>query len=76
MPLFFPEAAYIESVAIPDGELPEFIGALMNDLETGVLDRAVGSGDREVMRIGEGASVATFDPVSHHSPDQKDLPHA
>ncbi|MFF9628757.1 histidine phosphatase family protein [Streptomyces fradiae] len=76
MPLFFPEAPYIEPIAIPDDELPAFVGALMNDLDTGVLDHAVGSGDREVMRIGEGAAVATVDPVSHHSPDQKDLPHA
>ncbi len=76
MPLFFPEAPYVEPVAIADVELPEFIGTLMHDLETGVQDRSGGIGDWGIFRNGDGSAVATVDPVSHHSPDQKDLPHA
>ncbi|MGW0602359.1 histidine phosphatase family protein [Streptomyces sp. NPDC002640] len=76
-PLFFPEAPYAEPVAISDDDLPRCVGALIKDLETGVLERpAVECGDGDVMRVGEGAAVATVGPEFHHSPDQKDLPHA
>jgi probable phosphoglycerate mutase len=76
-PLFFPEAPYIEPVAISDDDLPRCVGALIKDLETGVLERtAVECGDGDVIRVGEGAAVATVGTEFHHSPDQKDLPHA
>ncbi|MGW4285438.1 histidine phosphatase family protein [Streptomyces sp. NPDC004673] len=77
MPLFFPEAPYVEPVAIPDEELPGFIGPLMNDLETGAQRRAVDNGDGRIFRNGKGSAVATVDSASpSHSQDQKDLPHA
>jgi probable phosphoglycerate mutase len=77
MPLFFPEAPYVEPVAISAEELPAFIGTLMNDLETGTQRRAAdtATSDGRKFRISEGSAVATVDSVSH-SPDQKDLPHA
>ncbi|MFE8939566.1 histidine phosphatase family protein [Streptomyces sp. NPDC007872] len=77
MPLFFPEAPYVEPVAIPDVELLEFIRTLMNDLETDVQDRTGTIGDWGIFRTGDGSAVATVDSVSpSHSQDQKDLPHA
>ncbi|MEU9111193.1 histidine phosphatase family protein [Streptomyces sp. NPDC048483] len=75
MPLFFPEAPYVEPIAIPDDELPKWVTALLNHLETGVRrDRAFDS-DAGKFRIEGGSAVATVDSVSH-SPDQKDFPHA
>ncbi|QLJ05702.1 histidine phosphatase family protein [Streptomyces sp. NEAU-sy36] len=77
MPLFFPEAPYVEPFAIADVELPEFITTLMNDLETGVQDHTSCIGGRRKFRNGDGSAVATVDSVSpSHSQDQKDLPHA
>ncbi|MEU8972565.1 histidine phosphatase family protein [Streptomyces monashensis] len=77
MPLFFPEAPYLEPIAFPDDELLILVTALMDDLDSGVLREATGGGDASILRISEGATVATVDPVSpSHSPDQKDLPHA
>ncbi|MET9815360.1 histidine phosphatase family protein [Streptomyces sp. NPDC006355] len=77
MPLFFPEAPYVEPIAIPDEELPEFIGTLMNDLEGGAERLAADSGDSGIFRNGNNSAVATVDSASpSHSQDQKDLPHA
>lgn len=81
MPLFFPEAPYVEPVAIPDDELPLLITSLLDDLDTGVhRERAAdgdGDGDAAILRISEGPAVATVDSVSpSHSLDKKDLPHA
>jgi 2,3-bisphosphoglycerate-dependent phosphoglycerate mutase len=77
MPLFFHEAPYVEPVAIPDEELPELIGTLTNDLETGAQRRAADTGDGRIFRNGNGSAVATVDSASpSHSKDQKDLPHA
>ncbi|MCL7492841.1 histidine phosphatase family protein [Streptomyces sp. MCA2] len=77
MPLFFPEAPYLEPVAISDDELPILITALMDDLDSGNLREATGGSDASILRVSEGPAVATVDPVSpSHPPDQKDLPHA
>jgi probable phosphoglycerate mutase len=77
MPLFFPEAPYVEPVAISDEELPEFIGTLMNDLGTGARCHAADSRGGRVFRNGNGSVIATVDSASpSHSQDQKDLPHA
>ncbi|BCL23475.1 histidine phosphatase family protein [Streptomyces tuirus] len=77
MPLFFPEAPYVEPIAIPDEELPEIIGTLMNDLEVGAKRCAADTGDVRIFRNGNGSPVATVDSASpSHSQDQKDLPHA
>ncbi|MGA5879509.1 histidine phosphatase family protein [Streptomyces cellulosae] len=77
MPLFFPEAPYVEPVAISDEELPELIGALINDLEVGGEHGAADTGDGGIFRIGNGSAVATVDSASpSHSQDQKDFPHA
>ncbi|MDQ0750190.1 putative phosphoglycerate mutase [Streptomyces africanus] len=76
MPLFFPEAPYVEPIAIPDEELPEFIGTLMNDLE-GAERRAADTNGGRIFRNGNDSAVATVDSASpSHSQDQKDLPHA
>ncbi|MEU6990614.1 histidine phosphatase family protein [Streptomyces sp. NPDC046465] len=75
MPLFLPEAPYVEPIAIPDGELPKWGEGLLNDLETGVRrDHAFDSGAGK-FRIEGSPAVATVDPVSH-PPDQKESPHA
>ncbi|MFD7815616.1 histidine phosphatase family protein [Streptomyces sp. NPDC059785] len=77
MPLFFPEAPYVEPVAISDEELPERIRTLMNDLKAGAERRAADATDGRIFRNGDGLAVATVDLASpSHSQDQKDLPHA
>ncbi|MEJ8643619.1 histidine phosphatase family protein [Streptomyces sp. MS1.HAVA.3] len=77
MPLFFPEAPYVEPVAIPDDELPILITALLDDLDTSVHHESATDGDSTILRISEGSTVATVDAVSpSHSLDKKDLPHA
>ncbi|MEU2774023.1 histidine phosphatase family protein [Streptomyces sp. NPDC007162] len=78
MPLFFPEAPYVDPVAIRDEELPGFIGTLMNDLETGGRGRATDTDDcRRIFRNGNGSAIATVDSAfPSHPQDQKDLPHA
>ncbi|MFJ2215026.1 histidine phosphatase family protein [Streptomyces sp. NPDC101062] len=75
MPLFFPEAPYIEPIAIPDGELPDVVKELLSDLGRDVPGGRADRGGAEILRIGKGSAVATVDSVSH-PPDQKDLPHA
>ncbi|MFI0540446.1 histidine phosphatase family protein [Streptomyces sp. WSLK1-3] len=75
MPLFFPEAPYVEPIAIPDDELPYWVTALMSDLDRDVPGGRADRGGADIFRIGEGSAVATVDSVSHQ-PDQKDLPHA
>ncbi|MFF8013096.1 hypothetical protein [Streptomyces sp. NPDC007929] len=75
MPLFFPEAPYVVPIAIPDDELPDWITALMSDLDRDVPGDRADRGGADIFRIGEGSAVATVDSVSHQ-PDQKDLPHA
>ncbi|WP_046777496.1 histidine phosphatase family protein [Streptomyces yangpuensis] len=77
MPLFFPEAPYVEPVAIPDDELPILITALLDDLDTSVHHESATDGDSTILRISEGSTVANVDAVSpSHSLDKKDLPHA
>ncbi|MHB9759910.1 histidine phosphatase family protein [Streptomyces sp. BYX5S] len=75
MPLFFPEAPYVEPIAIPDDELPDWVTTLLSDLATDVPGGRAERGGADIFRIGEGSAVATVDSVSH-PPDQKDLPHA
>ncbi|MFD9404056.1 histidine phosphatase family protein [Streptomyces sp. NPDC060011] len=75
MPLFFPEAPYVEPIAIPDDELPDWGTALLNDLDRDVPGGRVDRGGVDIFRIDEGSALATVDSVSH-PPDQKDLPHA
>ncbi|MFJ7775047.1 histidine phosphatase family protein [Streptomyces yangpuensis] len=77
MPLFFPEAPYVEPVSIDDDELPLLITALLDDLDADVHHERAADGDAAVLRIREGSAVATVDSVSpSHSLDKKDLPHA
>ncbi len=77
MPLFFPEAPYVEPVAIPDDELPVLITTLLDDLDTSVHHEPATDGGATILRISDGPSVATVDVVSpSHSLDKKDLPHA
>ncbi|MGW0841421.1 histidine phosphatase family protein [Streptomyces sp. NPDC002787] len=77
IPLFFSEAPYVEPIAIPDEELPEFIGTLMSDLEVDAERRAFDNSGARVFRNRDGSAVATVDSASpSHSQDQKDLPHA
>ncbi|MFG2213068.1 histidine phosphatase family protein [Streptomyces sp. NPDC048638] len=75
MPLFFPEAPYAEPIAILDGELSTWGGALLNDLEADVHRDHAFDGGAGKFRTEGGPAVATVDPVSH-SPDQKESPHA
>ncbi|MFI9585097.1 hypothetical protein ACIHCQ_25345 [Streptomyces sp. NPDC052236] len=75
MPLFFPEAPYVEPIAVPDDELSDWITALLSDLDSDVPPGRADRGGADIFRIGEGWAVATVGSVSH-SPDQKDLPHA
>ncbi|MBT2390669.1 histidine phosphatase family protein [Streptomyces sp. ISL-1] len=75
MPLFFPEAPYVEPIAIPDDELPGWVTVLLSDLGMGGHRDRADHDDPGIFRIGEGSAVATVDSVSH-SPDQKDSPHA
>lgn len=77
MPLFFPEAPYIEPLAIGDDDLSLLVTELLDDLESATLREITADGDASILRIGEGSAVATVDAVSpSHSPDKKDLPHA
>ncbi|MFD4242611.1 histidine phosphatase family protein [Streptomyces sp. NPDC058525] len=77
MPLFLPEAPYVEPVAITDDELPILITALLGDLDSGARREITGASDAAILRISEGATVANVDGVSpSHSLDKKDLPHA
>ncbi|MFD7511622.1 histidine phosphatase family protein [Streptomyces sp. NPDC059853] len=77
MPLFFPEAPYVEPVAISDEELPERVRTLMKDLRAGAERGAADTSDGRLFRNGDGLAVATVDPASpYHSQVQKDLPHA
>lgn len=77
MPLFFPEAPYVEPIAIEDDELPLVITALLDDLDMGVQHERAVDGDATILRISEGSAVANVDAVSpSHSLDKKDLPHA
>ncbi|MFI9627632.1 hypothetical protein [Streptomyces sp. NPDC052042] len=77
MPLFLPEAPYVEPVVISDDELPVLIGALLDDLDSGMCEKITGAGGTSLFRISEGAAVATVDSVSpSHLLDKKDLPHA
>lgn len=77
LPLFFPEAPYIEPVAVPDDELPTLIATLLDDLDTGVHHEPGADGDATILRISEGPAVATVDSASSsHSLNKKDLPHA
>ncbi|MFJ7059982.1 hypothetical protein ACIQVA_20055 [Streptomyces microflavus] len=75
MPLFFPEAPYVEPIAIADDELPVWITALLSDLDRDVHQEADDHGGAAILRIDGGSAVATVESASH-SPDQKDLPHA
>ncbi|MEU2891511.1 histidine phosphatase family protein [Streptomyces albidoflavus] len=76
MPLFFPEAPYLDPIVIPDDELPDRLTALLGDLDRdGRHQEAKDDGAASVLRIGGGSAVATVESASH-SPDQKDLPHA
>ncbi|MEV0491908.1 hypothetical protein [Streptomyces atratus] len=77
MPLFLPEAPYVEPIAISDDELPVLITALLDDLDSGMCEKITGAGGTAIFRISEGQAVATVDSVSpSHSLDKKDLPHA
>ncbi|WP_327655881.1 histidine phosphatase family protein [Streptomyces sp. NBC_00483] len=77
MPLFFPEAPYVEPLVLLDDELPLLVTELMDDLDSAALREITAGDDASILRIGEGPAVATVDPVSpSHSPDKKDLPHA
>ncbi|MFJ1897227.1 MULTISPECIES: histidine phosphatase family protein [unclassified Streptomyces] len=75
MPLFFPEAPYVEPIVIPDAELPVWITALLSDLDRDARQEAAGRGGAAILRIYGGSAVATVESASH-SPDLKDLPHA
>ena len=76
MPLFLPEAPYVEPIALSDDELPVLITALLGDLDSGMCEKITGAGTA-IFRISEGSAVATVDSVSpSHSLDKKDLPHA
>ncbi|RZU29884.1 putative phosphoglycerate mutase [Streptomyces sp. BK022] len=77
MPLFLPEAPYVEPIAIPDDELPVLITTLLDDLDSSMCEKISGAGGTAIFRISEGPAVATVDSVSpSHSLDKKDLPHA
>ncbi|MGI5470261.1 histidine phosphatase family protein [Streptomyces sp. CA-132043] len=75
VPLFFPEAPYVEPIGIPDHELPDWVESLLSDLDRGFRRDRVAHGDADKIPIGEGSAVATVASVSH-PPDQKDFPHA
>ncbi|MDJ0342629.1 histidine phosphatase family protein [Streptomyces sp. H10-C2] len=77
MPLFFPEAPYVEPVAIPDDELPILITTLLDDLDASAHQEPAGDGGGTILRISGGSTVATVDSASpSRSLDKKDLPHA
>ncbi|MFJ9211486.1 histidine phosphatase family protein [Streptomyces sp. NPDC102264] len=77
MPLFFPEAPYVDPVAITDDDLPGMVAALLRDLDSAGHHESAADGDAGILRISGGSSVATVVSVSpSRSPDKKDLPHA
>lgn len=75
MPLFFPEASYVEPLAVDDEVLHGWIVALLTDFDCeepqdpGGLDRAT------KLRIGPRPAVATFEAVAHSS-EKEGPPHA
>ncbi|GAA3160047.1 hypothetical protein GCM10010451_04840 [Streptomyces virens] len=75
MPLFFPEAPCIEPLSVPDDVLPDWIGALMTNLDGEEPQDPEARGSAAILRIGQGSAVATFDAVAH-SPEKKEPPHA
>ncbi|TQE27163.1 histidine phosphatase family protein [Streptomyces ipomoeae] len=75
MPLFFPEAPYIEPLAVDDEVLRDWIPTLLTDLDGEQPQDPEARGRAAKLRIGRGSAVATFEaPV--HSPEKREPPHA
>jgi probable phosphoglycerate mutase len=75
MPLFFPEAPYVEPMSFGDKELLDCVKTLLAGLAAEGETDAGARADGHVSRRESGRGVATFDQVSHpHA--QRDIPHA
>jgi probable phosphoglycerate mutase len=75
MPLFFPEAPYLDPLVVDDEVLGDWIVTLLADLDAEEPQDPDARGKAAEMRIEGGAAVATFEAVVH-SPEKKDPPHA
>jgi probable phosphoglycerate mutase len=75
MPIFFPEAPYVEPLVVDDEVLHDWTVALLADLDGEEPQEPDGPGMAVELRIDRGSAVATFDAVDH-SPEKRELPHA
>lgn len=75
MPLFFPEAPYVEPLTVSDEALEAWVGTLRTDLDTPEPRNRDEHGDTAISRVGGESVIATFDRVDH-SPEKKEPPHA
>ncbi|GGM90807.1 histidine phosphatase family protein [Streptomyces fuscichromogenes] len=74
-PLFFPEAPCVEPLSVPDDVLPDWIEALLTELDREEPQDPEARGSAAILRMGQGSAVATFD-AAVHSPEKKEPPHA
>ncbi|MFI0861763.1 histidine phosphatase family protein [Streptomyces smyrnaeus] len=75
MPLFFPEAPYVEPLAVDDEVLRDWLVALVTGLDGETAQDPHARGGVAELRIDGGSAVATFEAVDH-SPEKKDPRHA
>lgn len=75
MPLFFPEASYVQPISFDDEELLSCVKSLFSDLAAESETAPGSQGDAENSRPESEVDVATFDRVNHpHA--QRDFPDA
>jgi probable phosphoglycerate mutase len=75
MPLSFPEAPYVDPLAVDDEVLSDWIVALAADLDTEEPRNPDARGKAAQLRIEGGPTVATVEAVVH-SPKKREPPHA
>ncbi|WEB43623.1 phosphoglycerate mutase family protein [Streptomyces yunnanensis] len=75
MPLFFPEAPYVQPISFEDEDLQSCVRSLLADIAAGPESDSGPRGDAEKTRAESELDVATFDRVNHpHA--QRELPDA
>jgi probable phosphoglycerate mutase len=75
MSMFFPEATYVEPLAVDDEVLRDWIAALLTDLDGEEPQDPDARGGAAKLRIDGGSAVATFEAAVHSS-EKEDPPHA
>ncbi|MGP3977865.1 histidine phosphatase family protein [Streptomyces sp. 8N114] len=75
MPLFFPEAPYVDPLAVDDEALVDWTVTLLTDLDAEEPQDPDVGGRPAKLRIEGGSAVATFEAVVH-PPEKEDPPHA